>query len=121
MRAPHRPDPFDDGPPPFTATFKARQMAAMVQRDESDGVWRCRYCRIPVQQVDQPRTGHVLPHPERDHVVPLDLGGSSELSNLVVSCQGCNVRKGNQLLAEMPSGWSAWREQGRTEVARGSE
>ena len=37
---------------------------------------------------------------EVDHVVPRSLGGTDRVSNLVVSCHDCNVRKGNRPVAE---------------------
>ena len=110
---PHAPredgHPFDTPLPPFRATPTARQLAACIERDETDGVWRCRYCRIEVTQIDQPWTWDEKPMPERDHVVPRSRGGSNRVANLVVSCQGCNVRKGGRPLGELPTGWAQWR------------
>lgn len=86
----------------------ARQMAAIIQRDEPDGAWRCHYCRTPLHAADRPRDWS-LPHPERDHVIPKSRGGKGTIANSVIACQGCNVRKGNKLLGELPEGWNAWR------------
>jgi 5-methylcytosine-specific restriction endonuclease McrA len=89
---------------------KTKQMARAIQRDEPDGVWRCRYCRTEVLALDGLTPPWPdLPYPERDHVVPVLLGGSGVLENVVVACQGCNVRKGAQLLSELPKGWNEWR------------
>ncbi len=37
---------------------------------------------------------------ELDHIVPRSRGGANRVSNLVVSCQDCNVSKGNQSVEE---------------------
>ncbi len=44
---------------------------------------RCAYCRAKLQPADM----HV------DHIHPLSKGGSSDLSNLQLTCSGCNLRK----------------------------
>ena len=86
-------------------------MALIVQRDEADGVWRCRYCRVEVMPLDQEQLGwDGRPYPERDHVIPRSRGGNGTLANSAVACQGCNVRKADRLLSELPHGWSMWRQ-----------
>lgn len=92
---------------PARRTKVARQMAAIVRRDEPDGVWRCRYCRIALPQVDQPWVDSGGPYSHRDHVVPLARGGTDLLPNLALCCSDCNVRKGDRLLAELPANWWA--------------
>jgi hypothetical protein len=65
---------------------------------ERDG-HRCRYCGLGLE------SGLRL---EIDHVIPMSLGGSSELENLVTACANCNNKKqgrtpeqaGMQLLPE---------------------
>lgn len=52
--------------------------------------WRCRYCG----SVDGPF--------EIDHVVPIALGGSNRLHNLVLACQECNGRKGARVWKPRP-------------------
>ena len=37
---------------------------------------------------------------ETDHIVPRSRGGTNRVSNLVVSCQDCNIEKGNQPVEE---------------------
>lgn len=96
--------------PAFSVTHAARQMAAIVRRDEPDGAWRCRYCRVKVVQLDEPWSGSALPFPERDHVIPRLRGGSNAVANLVLACAGCNVRKGAKLLSELPPNWHTWRD-----------
>lgn len=118
--APRHARPAGEDPPWwFSVTPKARQMAAIVRRDESDGVWRCRYCRIELTQVDQPHGWHEKPFPERDHVMPRVRGGSNALTNLVLACAGCNVRKGSKLLDELPADWHTWRERVTTRPPMG--
>ena len=50
---------------------------------------------------------------ELDHIVPRSRGGANRVSNLVVSCQDCNVSKGNQsvedFLADRPARLAAIR------------
>lgn len=88
---------------------KTRQMAVAIRRDEADGVWRCRYCRIEVMSLEVRPLVWGLPYPEREHVVPRSRGGRGDLANIVVACQGCNVRKHNSLLEELPADWASWR------------
>lgn len=103
-------DPFDGPVRPFRASHIAKQLAAVVARDEPDGVWRCRYCRAQVRELTQRPSAHdVLPEPERDHVVPRSRGGVNAMENYAVACQGCNVRKGARLLSELPDDWHQWR------------
>lgn len=45
----------------------------------------CEYCRCPAEY--SPDTFSI------EHIVPLARGGGHELSNLALSCQGCNNRK----------------------------
>lgn len=58
---------------------------AVFERDH----YTCRYC------------GGRVAKPHCDHVIPLVRGGSSELDNLVTSCQPCN----NQKHAKTPQEW----------------
>ena len=46
---------------------------------ERDG-WACHYCGRPANEVD--------------HRMPLALGGTDAMSNLVAACRPCNRRKG---------------------------
>lgn len=93
--------------PSFKPTFIAKQLARIAVRDEPDGVWRCRYCRVEVRRTDRPGHwfGDVLPWPERDHLIPRSRGGTNEFANLVLSCARCNKSKGDLLLSELPAAW----------------
>lgn len=51
--------------------------------DEASG--HCEYCLISKDYSTKPF--------EFDHIIPLFLGGNSELSNLVFTCGGCNLYK----------------------------
>jgi len=50
--------------------------------------YKCHYCdcRIPLSKTTI------------DHVIPISKGGRNEISNLVISCLSCNVKKGNKIL-----------------------
>ncbi len=93
--------------------YVARQMARLIARDESDGAWRCRYCRVELIRATEWPFDWTKPYPEREHVIPRSRGGSNDPSNLVLACQGCNVRKGARLLSELPVDWHEWRNAAR--------
>lgn len=46
---------------------------------------RCEYCKSP--EAFSPDAFSI------DHIVPVSLGGSDDLHNLALSCQGCNASK----------------------------
>ena len=50
----------------------------------------CHYCNCILNNVQNSPSCRSV-----DHVVPVSLGGGSELENLVVSCSSCNHRKSN--------------------------
>jgi 5-methylcytosine-specific restriction endonuclease McrA len=64
---------------------------------ERDGP-TCRYCRRH-RDVIRGRRLTV------DHVVPTGRGGTSDLSNLVLACELCNVDKGDKLVHEWKRRW----------------
>lgn len=51
----------------------------------------CQYCRrsYPANQLTY------------DHIIPRSLGGSTSWTNVVTSCQRCNLKKGNKPLEKM--------------------
>ncbi len=70
------------------AKVSLRTRIAMYKRDRGC----CRYCHKPVTEKEW----------EPDHVVPISLGGSNKLSNLVVACISCNRRKGANVWQPRP-------------------
>ena len=78
-----------------------------------DGV-KCAYC-------GNTRAGRY----ELDHIVPRSRGGSNRVSNLVVSCHDCNVRKGNlsveKFLAGRPARLTAIRAIRRASLSGASQ
>ncbi len=55
----------------------------------------CFYCRVPIKDAWV-----------TDHVIPLFRGGTNAYKNLVVSCWGCNERKGIKRLPKQSSPYS---------------
>ena len=55
---------------------------------------RCEYCRSPEQ--------YSISRFSVEHVMPLSKGGTSEISNLALSCQQCNNHKYNVIEAFDP-------------------
>lgn len=53
---------------------------------------RCYYCKA--------KLGNKRSSYHKDHVIPLSRGGSNDISNIVLTCRTCNLRKGNKLLHE---------------------
>ena len=84
-------------------------LARLITRDQDayGNLW-CAYCGAALAHPS--REGSLLPvppeqgggyicaegftHLQVDHVVPLSLGGSDDLHNLVLCCGPCNARKG---------------------------
>lgn len=101
--------PWDAVYPP-QVTRAVAQMAQIAGRDEPDGIWRCHYCRAQLVRVDRVHHGSdPREWPCRDHVIPRGRGGPNTLSNLVLACYPCNIRKGVRLLSELPDGWATRR------------
>lgn len=94
------------------ATNSGRRASASTRRHlrvhaiaERDGWW-CRYCGVALvdtcsaddtvtddygKRIIRPGLGKEVP--TIDHVIPVAMGGSGSLDNLVLACQGCNSRK----------------------------
>jgi 5-methylcytosine-specific restriction endonuclease McrA len=70
--------------------------AADIKRLFSQQKRKCYYCKKKLG-VNR-RSYHI------DHIVPLSRGGSNDISNLVVACPSCNLKKGNKLPHEWPEG-----------------
>lgn len=60
---------------------------AIYARDDH----RCVYCGISMEDAS---AGFTL-----DHLVPTELGGSNEASNLITACKACNSSKGKKTTA----------------------
>lgn len=56
---------------------------------------RCEYCQM--HQSLQGATFHL------EHIIPLILGGSSELGNLALACPSCNLHKADRTSGSNPS------------------
>jgi len=63
--------------------FSLAEFRAWAMEKVGLGTVRCHYCPRPVDVISF----------EPDHYNPLDLGGSADLDNLVVSCADCNKMK----------------------------
>lgn len=69
---------------------RRRRVAALVARDGAV----CRWCGIDLVVGGATEQYRPPSHATIDHVVPLSAGGSNALSNLVLSCEDCNERRG---------------------------
>ena len=72
---------------------------------ERDGGWECRYCSRQLYETvdaDDPA------FPELDHVIPLRLGGTNTLGNLVLACRACNRCKADTIVD--PPDWIQGKE-----------
>ncbi len=70
-----------------------RTRAAVLERDG----WTCRHCARPIHPrclvTGCPTCAHV------DHLTPRSQHGSDDPSNLVASCQRCNLQRSDRTLA----------------------
>lgn len=70
----------------FTPTEPKQLRKDLSERDGS----HCHYCGKKLI-IKSGKSGTQI-----DHVIPVTKGGKDELDNLVLSCKGCNRRKGNK-------------------------
>jgi 5-methylcytosine-specific restriction enzyme A len=65
------------------------QKAVIIVRDD----FTCQICKIKVHvtRYNTTNKAHV------DHIIPLNLGGSNDLSNLQTLCRNCNLIKGQKI------------------------
>ena len=73
-----------------SGTHTSQQLCEQYERQK--GI--CYYCKIKIAWGDH----HV------EHVVPLARGGSNDISNIVISCPTCNLKKHDKLPHEWPEG-----------------
>lgn len=69
-------------------SFTAEEIREQYKRQKR----RCYYCHQKLI------TQHI------EHVIPLVQGGRNDISNIVISCPDCNLRKGSKLPHEWPEG-----------------
>lgn len=55
--------------------------------------WRCCYCGIRMDGA-----GDDTNAPSFEHIVPRSVGGTNELSNIVIACRQCNTARGSENL-----------------------
>lgn len=72
-----------------SGTFTPQQIKQQYQRQKG----KCYYCKKQVG-----KEYHI------EHVIPISRGGSNDISNIVVSCPTCNMRKQGKLPHEWPEG-----------------
>lgn len=70
-------------------THTAKQLLEQLQRQKH----KCYYCMAKLYKEWHP-----------DHVVPLNRGGSNDISNIVIACPECNMHKHDRLPHEWPKG-----------------
>ena len=71
--------------------------ARAVSREVKVHVWRrdggrCRHCGI----TDSEAVARSGAHLHYDHIVPYSRGGMSNVDNIQLLCESCNLRKGNR-------------------------
>lgn len=65
--------------------------------------WWCGRTLLPIDRIPYLPLGRVpVDYPTLDHLTPKSFGGRNMLSNLVVACQPCNNRRGNELAKRIP-------------------
>lgn len=76
-------------PPPASHYMPVKLRAAIIERDGQ----RCRYCGMYGTDTHgaDGEPWHI------DHIWPLALGGKTKPGNLALSCQPCNLQKGDRL------------------------
>ncbi|MEO0986742.1 MAG: HNH endonuclease [Cyanobacteria bacterium J06639_14] len=71
------------------------KLSPVLKATVAERAHRCReYCRA--QERYSPDSFSI------EHIIPVSKGGSSELSNLALACQGCNNRKYTSIRARDP-------------------
>lgn len=73
-------------------TYTARQLQDQLKRQKH----KCYWCSC--------KLGNGKGAWHADHAVPLSRGGSNDISNIVIACPTCNIRRNNKLPHEWPEG-----------------
>lgn len=74
---------------------RINKINALIERDGLT----CFYCErelMTVEEAERFPRAHTVP--TLDHLLPRSLGGSNDLSNLVLACPSCNTKKGDHVL-----------------------
>ena len=88
MERGHSPNP-SQGPASARTQTDMSSWSEIVQLVATRAGQRCEYCRM--HQALQGATFHI------EHIVPQSRGGTSEPSNLALSCPSCNLHKSDRL------------------------
>jgi 5-methylcytosine-specific restriction endonuclease McrA len=73
-----------------------------IDRVAKKSDYRCWYCGAELyNSVKEHRITSMKPIVTIDHFTPQSLHGSSDISNLVAACHGCNASKGNRDIESM--------------------
>lgn len=73
-----------------TPRLSGSRGASLAKVLYANNPWICHLCRKSVQEADL----------SLDHVVPVSLGGSNELSNAAIAHKKCNYSRGNRSVEE---------------------
>lgn len=79
----------------YAATYGRGHRRRLPEIVERDG-WGCAYCDMYSEDASDYHVDHIHPTSRADEYD----GDINDLDNLVLSCPGCNVSKGDQLLSE---------------------
>ena len=80
-----------------SGTHTLQQIQELLKRQD----YRCYYAACGRAKFEK-RSGRYVYH--IDHVIPLSRGGSNDISNLVLACPVCNLKKHNKYPWEFPAG-----------------
>jgi 5-methylcytosine-specific restriction endonuclease McrA len=79
-------------------TYTAQDIQDQLKRQRH----KCYYCQLKFEKTQKNEGIKYIYHIE--HVVPLTRNGSNDMSNIVLACPTCNLRKHNRLPHEWPEG-----------------
>jgi 5-methylcytosine-specific restriction endonuclease McrA len=76
------------------------KLVYLFSRDQG----KCFWCNHPLKLGDYNKSSGKL-RPTKDHLLPRSKGGKNHISNLVLSCSGCNNNKSDRLV-NPKTGWA---------------